>query len=126
MGLTITEVRNPVPRVRAEKIRTALLSSGDLSEYSAAGAIAISDGAAMLHPDSAGMAMTLADSAVGPGDSIRVEMVDQGELTYTAVLTPATLNGGTTITFDAVDDYVVLVWVVTVGWTVKSGNAVVA
>lgn len=126
MSLSIAEVRNPIKRVRAEKIRASLLAGGDCSEYSAAGAVAVTDGVALLRPSEAAMAMTLADSAVGPGDCIRLEMTDQDDPTYTAVLTPTTLNGGTTITFDAVGEYVVLMWVVTVGWTVKAGDATVA
>lgn len=126
MSLDLKEVRVPTPRTRAEKILANLLSNGDFNEYAAAGAIAVSDGVAMLRPSEAGMAMTLADSATGPGDCIRIEMVEQDDPTYTAVLTPATLNGGTTITFDAPGEYIVLQWVVTVGWTQKAGNATVA
>jgi hypothetical protein len=126
MSLTLKEVRNPVPRVRAEKVRQGLLAGGDLNEYSAAGAISVEDAVAMLRPDSVGMAMTLADSAVGPGDCIRLEQLDQTDPTFTAVLTPATLNGGTTITFSAIGEYIVLMWVVTVGWTKKAGDAVIA
>jgi hypothetical protein len=126
MSLTLKEVRVPTPRVRAEKILAALLSAGDFAEYSAAGAISVEDGVALLRPSEAAMAMTLADTATGPGDCIRIEMVEQDDATYTAVLTPATLDGGTTITFDAVGDYIVLQWVVTIGWTKKAGNAVIA
>jgi hypothetical protein len=126
MSLTLKEVRVPTPRVRGEKILAALLSQGDFTEYNAAGAISIEDGVALLRPTAAAMAMTLADSGVGPGDPIRIEMVEQDDPTYTVVLTPATLNGGTTITFSAAGDYIVLIWVDTVGWTRKAGNAVVA
>lgn len=41
------------------------------------------------------------------------------------VLTPTTLNGGTTITFNAVGDAVTLLYVATVGWTVIGSNSVV-
>jgi hypothetical protein len=126
MSLELKEVRNPVKRVRAERILAALLSSGDFAEYSAAGAISVEDGVALLRPRSAAMAMTLADSATGPGDCIRIEQLDEKDPTFTAVLTPATLDGGTTITFDGVGDYIVLQWVVTIGWTRKAGNAVIA
>lgn len=126
MSLTLKEVRNPVPRVRAEKIRAALLGGGDCNEYSAAGAVDVEDALAVLRATSVGMAMTLADSAVGPGDAIRLELVKQDDPTHTVVLTPATLNGGTTITFDAVGEYIVLIWVTTVGWTRKAGDATVA
>ena len=126
MSLTIKEVRNPVPRIRAERIRSALLAGGDLTEYLAAGAISVEDSSALLRPDSVGMAMTLADSAVGPGGCIRIEQIEQDDPTFTAVVTPVTLVGGTTITFSAVGEYIVLMWVVTVGWTRKAGNAVIA
>jgi len=126
MGLALNEVRVPTPRTRAEKILAALLAGGDLNEYNAAGAIAVTDGVALLRATSVGMAMTLADSGVGPGDTIRLELVKKSDPTYTVVVTPATLNGGTTITFDAVGEYIVLIWVDTVGWTEKVGTATVA
>ena len=126
MSLSLKEVRVPTPRVRAEKILAALLGGGDLNEYSVAGAIALGDSVALLRPSEAAMAMTLADTATGPGDVIRIEMVQQDDPTYTGVLTPATLDGGTTITFSNVGEYIVLQWVVTIGWTVKTGDAVVA
>ena len=126
MGLTLKEVRVPTPRVRAEKILAALLAGGDLNEYNAAGAIAVTDGVAMLRATSVGMAMTLADSGVGPGDTIRLELVKQDDPTYTAVVTPATFADGTTLTFDAVGEYAVLIWVAATGWTVKVATATVA
>ena len=41
------------------------------------------------------------------------------------VLTPTTLNGGTTITFNGIGDAVTLLYVATVGWTVIGSNSVV-
>jgi hypothetical protein len=124
--LALKEVRNPVKLVRAERILAALLASGDFAEYAAAGAISIEDSVALLRPSAIGQALTLADTGTGPGDCIRIEMIQQKDPTFTAVLTPATLAGGTTITFSAKGDYIVLQWVVTTGWTRKAGNAVIA
>lgn len=125
MSLTIREVRNPIKRTRAERIRAALLSAGDLAEYAAAGAIAPTDSVALLRLDSVGMAMTLADGTI-PGETMRIEVLDSDDPTYTAVVTPTTLVGGTTITFSAIGEYAVLIWVTTVGWTLRTGDAVVA
>lgn len=125
MSLTIKEVRNPITRVRAEKIRASLLAGGDLGEYSSAGAIAPTDGVAMLDGTVDAQAMTLADGTI-PGESIRVECRSLAAGVNSIVLTPVTLNGGTTVTFAAKDEYVVLIWVTTVGWTPRTGDAAVA
>jgi hypothetical protein len=125
MSLTIREVRNPVKRHRAERIRAALQSGGDIAEYAGAGAIAPTDSVAILRPTSAGEAMTLADGTI-PGEAIRIEMQQQDDPTFTAVVTPVTFAGGATLTFDAVFKYAVLIWVTTNGWTLRTGDATVA
>ena len=43
----------------------------------------------------------------------------------TCTLTPTTLNGGTTITFNAAGDAATLLYVATVGWTIIGSNSVV-
>jgi hypothetical protein len=124
---TVREVRNPIKRKRAEKIIAALGQQGDVASYDVAGAISPSDGLALLDPSEAAMAMTLVDTTTGPGDTIRIEMMSQDDDgVNTAVLTPNLMDGGSTITFSEVGHYVVLVWVVTIGWKVKAGTAAVA
>ena len=66
-------------------------------------------------------AASLADGTVG---QIKIFVVVGGS--GSCVLTPTTLNGGTTITFNAVGDAVTLLYVATVGWTVIGSNSVVA
>ena len=65
-------------------------------------------------------AASLADGTVG---QIKIFVVVGGS--GSCVLTPTTLNGGTTITFNAVGDAVTLLYVATVGWTVIGSNSVV-
>jgi hypothetical protein len=65
-------------------------------------------------------ALTLAD---GTDSQIKIitMIADGGDGT----LTPTTLNGGTTLTFDDVGDTVTLVFVNTLGWTILSNNGAV-
>lgn len=131
MSLTIKEVRVPTPLVRARKILAALSGNGDISEYSTHNAeIALTDGVAFVVPDAAQVVAVadtdygLADSAI-PGDTIRIEMT-RSNAASDVVVTPDTFADGATITFDAVGEYAVLIWVTTNGWTVKVATATVA
>ena len=65
-------------------------------------------------------AASLANGTVG---QIKIFVVVGGS--GSCVLTLTTLNGGTTITFNAVGDAVTLLYVATVGWTVIGSNSVV-
>ena len=124
MGLTVKEVRNPVPLVRATRIRAALEAGGNLEEYNAAGAIDPNAGAALMRTSEAGLAMTLADGSI-LGETMLLECI---ELTLpgtdTIVVTPTTLVGGATITFNVIGDRAVLIWVA-LGWSVRGGNTAV-
>lgn len=129
MSLTIKEVRVPTPTVRARKILAALTAAGDISEYSTeADAIAAGDAVAFVAPDPAQVlvpaatAMTLADSVIG--STVRIQMV-RSNAASDVVVTPDTFADGATITFDAVDQYIVLVWATASGWTQKAGDAAV-
>ena len=65
-------------------------------------------------------AASLANGTVG---QIKIFVVVGGS--GSCVIKPTTLNGGTTITFNAVGDAVTLLYVATVGWTVIGSNSVV-
>jgi hypothetical protein len=65
-------------------------------------------------------AASLANGTVG---QVKIFVVVGGS--GSCVLTPTTLNGGTTITFNAVGDAVTLLYVATVGWSVIGSNSVV-
>lgn len=65
-------------------------------------------------------AASLANGTVG---QIKIFVVVGGS--GSCVLTPTTLNGGTTITFNGIGDAVTLLYVATVGWTVIGSNSVV-
>lgn len=124
MSLTLGEVRVPTPIARAKKVYNALLSGGDSQSISAAGAVDPANAVVYIQPSEAAMALTLADGTT-PGETMRLVMTTKSQPTYTAVLTPTTLSGGTTITFDAKDEYAVLIWTAT-GWVVRTGTATVA
>jgi len=119
--LTLREVRNPIKTVRAARLRAAMEAGGDVNEYIAAGAIAASDGVALFRATEVGMAMTLADGVI-PGETMLLELAQIKAAGGTVVVTPVTLNGGATITFAAVDERAVLIWVTATGWNVRTGE----
>lgn len=127
--LTLKEVRNPVPRVRAEKIRTVLNAADSAAAgqqavaYNAAGAVDPADDVVIFDATAVGMAMTLADGT-HPGETIHMSMRSKtnGD---TVVVTPVTLLGGTTLTFGDVGVRATLVWTAT-GWYKRNGDAVLA
>jgi hypothetical protein len=127
--LVLKEVRNPVKRVRAQKILDILnaadvgQAAGQSNVYDAAGAIDPADDVAVLDATSVGMAMTLADgTTAGETMKLYLRSITNSD---TVVLTPANLAGGTTITFDAVGEYAVLIWN-GAAWAVRSTDATVA
>lgn len=124
MSLTLKEVRVPTPRARATKVFNAALAGGDSQSIAAAGAIAPENAVCYIQPSEAAMALTLADGTTA-GETMRVVMTTQTDPTYTAVLTPANLAGGTTLTFDAENEYAVLIWNGT-AWAVRTGDATLA
>lgn len=124
MSLTLNEVRVPTPLARARKVYNALLSGGDSQSISAAGAVAPENAVCYIQPSEAAMALTLADGTTA-GETIRLVMTTKSQPTYTAVLTPTNLAGGTTLTFDARDEYAVLIWNGT-AWAVRAGDATLA
>jgi len=127
--LTLKEVRNPVKRVRAQKILDALNAGDNLAAgqqaavYAAAGAIDPTDDVAVFDATAVGMAMTLADGTI-PGETMYLSMRTKTN-SDTVVITPATLVGGTTLTFGDVGVRATLVWAAA-GWTLRNGDAVLA
>ena len=73
-----------------------------------------------LDTSSGTSALTMGAGTVG---QIKIFVVVGGS--GSCVLTPTTLNGGTTITFNGIGDAVTLLYVATVGWTVIGSNSVV-
>lgn len=122
MGLTLKEVRNPVPLVRAARLQAALEAHGEVNEYNAAGAISPNDGVALLRANAVGQAMTLADGTV-PGETMLVRLLEIPAAGGTIVLTPTTFADGATMTFDAEGEQEVLIWVAVNGWTVRPGGS---
>jgi hypothetical protein len=71
--------------------------------------------------DTANIAATLADGEVGQMKIIKLETKDTNNL----VVTPANLNNGATLTFDATGEIAVLVFVGT-GWEIVYNTATLA
>jgi len=90
--------------------------TGSIQALSGAGAVNLTDLITEVTTTGAD-ALTLADGTAGQVKII-VMVADGGDGT----LTPATLAGGTTITFNDVGDGVVLVYNDTVGWVVVGNN----
>lgn len=130
--LEVREVRVPTKRVRAEAIQGKFADLDDLLDgmqvnaYAAAGAIAPEDGLAFLDATEAGMAMTLADGSV-VGETMHVILRSIAEDGVdTAVITPANLTGGSTLTFDEVNQRETLIWV-GAAWTPRpNGGSTIA
>jgi len=121
--LNLASVRVPTKRSRANAILAKFDDADDLldaiktSFYTAAGAIAVSDGLAVLTANSAAQAMTLAVGTV-VGQTMHV-ILKAKSATGTAVIT-ATFTGGTTLTLSAVGQRATLIWV-GAAWTPRPG-----
>ena len=90
--------------------------TGSTQSLSGAGAVNLTDLITEVTTTGAD-ALTLANGSAGQVKIITM-IVDGGDGT----LTPTTLAGGTTITFNDVGDGVVLVYSTTVGWVVVGNN----
>ena len=90
----------------------------DNQSLSGAGAVNLTDGLTSLTTTGASQALTLADGTVGQCKTI-VHVVDGGS----AILTPTTKIGFSTITFAAVGDSVSLVYTST-GWSIVGSRGV--
>jgi hypothetical protein len=121
--LAVKEVRVPTKLVRATAIKAKhddlddYLDAIKTSYYAAAGAIAVSDGLAVLTANSVGQAMTLAVGTV-VGQTVNV-ILRAKTATGTAVIT-GTFTGGTTLTLSAVGQRATLIWV-GAAWTPVPG-----
>lgn len=89
-----------------------------------AGAVPVQSRIHRITTTGAGNALTLANGAAG--QYLDLIYVAESAGTDTAVLTPTTLAGGTTITFNAVGDTASLVYDATGGWYKLGGSAVLA
>lgn len=112
--LDIRSIRVPAKRSRAELIKAKFDDNDDLLDalkttaYSAAGAIAPTDGFAIVDSAVAGMAMTLADGTV---DGQTLNLIFRTKTgAGTIVLTPANLAAGTTWTLATAGQRGQLIW----------------
>ncbi|TAL44698.1 MAG: hypothetical protein EPN91_03925, partial [Salinibacterium sp.] len=107
---TIAEVRNPISRVRANKMKAKhdlmddLLDAIKTTSYTASGALSPTDGLAILKGGATQLAMTLVDGTTN------YETVLVAVRSGTAKITPTTLAGGSEIVM-AAGELVKLVWI---------------
>lgn len=94
---------------------------GSIQSLSGAGAVNLTTDTTELTTTGSAQALTLADGTAGQYKSI-VHVVDGGS----AVLTPTTKTGFTTITFTAVGDSARLQFHTTRGWMITALNGAVA
>ena len=95
-----------------------------ITASSGAAAVAVTGRIHEVTTTGTGDALTLADGTAG--QQLTVIYVAEGAGGDTAVLTPTTLAGGTTITFNALGDSADLTYSATGGWYMHGGTAVVA
>jgi hypothetical protein len=96
--------------------------TGSVQALTGAGAVNLTDLITEITAENTGDALTLADGSAGQVKII--SYVAESAAGDTAVLTPTTLAGGTTITFDSVGDAAILVYNTTAGWTIVGSNSV--
>jgi len=94
--------------------------TGSVQDLTGAGAVDITNLITEITAENTGDALTLADGSAGQVKIITY--VAESAAGDTAILTPTTLAGGTTITFGDVGDGVVLVYGTTAGWVVVGNN----
>ena len=95
---------------------------GSSQSLTGPGAVNLTDLITEITAEGTGDALTLADGSAG---QVKIVVyVAESAAGDTAVLTPTTLAGGTTITFDSVGDAATLVYNETSGWTIVGSNSV--
>jgi hypothetical protein len=95
---------------------------GSVQALTGAGAVNLTDLITEITAENTGDALTLADGSAGQVKII--SYVAESAAGDTAILTPTTLAGGSTITFDSVGDAATLVYSTTSGWTIVGSNSV--
>jgi hypothetical protein len=100
-----------------------LLILNSINSTSGAGAVAITGAVHEVTTTGTGDALTLANGTAG--QKLTIIYVAEAAGADTAILTPTTLAGGTTITFNALGDSADLTYG-TGGWYMHGGTAVVA
>jgi len=87
---------------------------------SGAGAANLTSAITEVTTDGTGNVITLADGSAGQIKTIT--MVAEGAGTDTAVITPATFAGGSTVTLDTVGEAATFQYNATIGWVLLSTN----
>jgi len=138
--ISLSTIRNPVKRSRAEELKNKLDDHDDaldaleglglnsallVKEYDAADAIDPLADIVFIDATTAGMAMTLADATI-PGETITIVLRSKSDSGDSAVITPNTFDSGATITLDDVGEQVQLIWVDTNGWTARRSTGTIA
>jgi len=103
---------------------TGKIIHAGITTSTGAAAVAVTGGIHEITTDGAGNAMTLVNGTAG--QKLTVIYVAEGGGADTAVLTPTTLAGGATITFNALGDSADLTYSATGGWYMTGGTAAIA
>lgn len=103
---------------------TEIHAGTGITATTGAGAVAVTGAIHEVTTSGIGDALTLANGTAG--QKITVIYVAEGGGTDTAILTPTTLAGGATITFNDLGDSCDLTYSATGGWYMTGGTAVIA
>ena len=101
-----------------------IVGASGITATTGAGAVAVTGQIHEVTTSGTGDALTLANGTAG--QRLTVIYVAEGAGSDTAILTPTTLAGGTTITFNALGDSADLTYSATGGWYMHGGTAVIA
>lgn len=96
---------------------------GTVTASSGPGAVAVTGLVHQITTTGVGDALTLANGSAG--QFLSIIYVAEAAGADTAILTPTTLAGGNTITFNALGDTAFLVYSATGGWYMLGGSAVI-
>lgn len=120
-GMDFARFQDVIQKSPAARI-AFLANLAGTQALSGAGAVNVTSRTTKLTTTGSAQALTLADGATDGQIKIITHVVDGGS----AVLTPTTKTGYTTITFTNVGECAVLVWTTTTGWMIVSLNGAVA
>lgn len=119
--LTLTAGGNLVTTVTGSLTLTGSLVYGGVQDIAAGGtstAVVLTNQVVTVGADAGGDIVTIADGTAG-----QILYLVCNDATGTTTITPATFNGGTSITFNALGDSVTLVYTTATGWSIVGGNS---
>jgi len=119
--MTLTAAGDLTTAVTGTLTVTGSFVYGGVQDIAAGGtttAVVLTNQVVTVGADAGGDIVTIANGTAG-----QILYLICADASGTTTITPATFNGGTSITFDAVGDSVTLVYVATLGWSIVGGNS---